>query len=160
MKNTARNLISSKPNKRWYLLSNQSDASIYTDGEDKHSFHLIERLINSEGPAHESDLDSDKPGTSFSSAGNGTIKHSLDRRFNKHEKSVLKFAKIIADKLELELQKEHFSELVIAAEPHFLGILRKKISNKVANHIKLEINRDYQHKSETEAYRLIKQELM
>lgn len=86
--------------------------------------------------------------------------HFVDRRFHKHEEAASRFAKLIAEKLEAELNKERFTELVIASDPHFLGILRKKHSTKLTKHIKLEINRDYQNKEVTEAYRLIKKELM
>jgi protein required for attachment to host cells len=53
------------------------------------------------------------------------------------------FARSVADYL-LEAHREgRYNQLILAASPEFLGVLRKQLDAKVLAAIKLEINKDY-----------------
>ncbi|MDR3606635.1 MAG: host attachment protein [Oligoflexia bacterium] len=127
---------------RWYVVANRTDAVFYGRGKDK-KFHFIDRLTNKRGHLRETELVSDKPGTGFSSAGGGTIHHGLDRRFEQHEQVAQRFARKIAFILDSAYRAENFRDLVLVAEPHFLGLLRAELSPPVRDAVKFEVPREY-----------------
>ena len=53
------------------------------------------------------------------------------------------FARSIADYLLQAHQEGRFTQLVLAASPEFLGVLRKLLDPKVLAAVTLEINKDY-----------------
>jgi protein required for attachment to host cells len=143
------------PNRiRYYLIANRLEANIYRSAPGV-QFKFLERLKNDSGRLMESDLDSDSPGTGWSSAGSGTIRHSLDRTFHHHEKVLLDFSKKISDYLDHASLKDQFGELVLVCEPHFLGVLRSVLSARVKKLIRYEINREYLQGSDQEIYKMI-----
>jgi protein required for attachment to host cells len=139
---------------RWYVLANQTEASLYrTTRETK--FKFIERFHNQAGRKHERDLDSDGPGKSFSSASPSTIHHSLDRSFHHHEFAAKQFAKTVAQRLDHAASEGLYTELVLVCEPQFLGLLRAEISDRVRKLISHEVNREYSNGSDQEMHSLI-----
>jgi protein required for attachment to host cells len=148
--------IEFKPNVRWYLVANRAEAVIYRSSKDV-KFKFVERFKHPESRVLEGDLDSDRPGTGFSSAGGGTIRHGLDRTFFHHEQASRQFAKILARHLDRTASEELYSELVLVSEPHFLGLLRAELSERVKRLISHEINREYSQGSDHEVHSLILQ---
>ena len=140
--------------KRWYVVANRTDAVFYKDTRD-HKFAFVERLGNPAGKLTEMELDSDKPGRGFSSASNGSIHHSLDRRSHRHEKVAKDFARKIADSLEEAFKGDHMNEVVLVAESHFLGLIREVLPLAVRKLVKHEVNREYVQGSDQELHRLI-----
>jgi protein required for attachment to host cells len=124
--------------KRWYVVASRVEATVYQDSNGK-KFETVKTMLNPDGAKFESELDSDRPGRGTSSAGGGTIRHSLDRRFDHKEKSATNFASLIAKTLGSAASRKEVTELVIAAEPHFRGLLRKAMPAKVRNLITHEI---------------------
>lgn len=139
---------------RYYLVANRLEANIYRSAPGV-KFKFLERLKNESGRLMESELDSDSPGTGWSSAGKGKIRHSLDRSFHHHEKVLLDFAKTIADYLEGAANEDRFGELVLVCDPHFLGVLRGALATNVKKLVRHEINREYLQGSDQEIHSMI-----
>ena len=137
-----------KARTKWYVFANRSEAVIYKDSHD-HKFQFIERMLNPEGNLAEQDLDSDRPGRGFSSA-DGVFHHALDRRYKRHETLAKRFALAIGRTLEVAQREGRFSELVVAAEPHFLGLLRELLPAAVRHVITSEVPREYSQGSDQE----------
>lgn len=133
---------------RWYVVANRTEAVIYQDGSD-HQFRFVQRLSNVEGKETESQLASDKPGKGSSSAGNGTIHHALGRN-NKHETAAKKFAGQIVHALEVGKKESRYTDLVLVAEPHFLGLLRQSLPRAVQSVVSHEVGREYRQGSDAE----------
>ncbi|MBU6153522.1 MAG: host attachment protein [Bdellovibrionales bacterium] len=141
--NYFRNQIHSRPAHRtWYVLANRSDAVFYEDHKDQ-KFKFKERLKNRKGHLTEGQLDSDRPGSGFSSAGGGTIRHGLDRTFQHHERVASAFANVIANLLARRKREGALDALILVAEPHFLGLLRKALPKDLQSLIRHEIPREY-----------------
>lgn len=139
-----------KSHKRWYLVANRAEARIYQD-RPKHAFEFLMRLENPEGRLSEMDLDSDRPGRGFASASSrGVISHALDKTSIRHETTAKRFASEIAKVLESGAHEDKFHDLVLVAEPHFLGLLRAVIPSSVKSRIGLEINRELAQGSDRE----------
>lgn len=130
--------------KRWYLVANRAEAKIYQD-RPKHHFEFVMKLENPEGRLTETELDSDRPGRGYASASNrnGVLSHGLDKTSIRHETTAKRFAAEIAKILESGAHEDKFRDLVLVAEPHFLGLLRAVISPKVKDRIELEIIREF-----------------
>jgi protein required for attachment to host cells len=134
-------------------LANRSIAVLYSDGPHG-KFHFEQRLTDEEGSLAESELDSDRPGRGFSSA-TGTIRHALDHRFARHETEARRFANRVAARLG-ELQRSgRLAELVLVAEPHFLGLLRDSLDRATHATVTGEVPREYLQGSDAEVRALV-----
>jgi protein required for attachment to host cells len=138
-----------KPRHRWYLLANRTDAVIYED-QPGAPFAFVERFHNKKGHLLEGQLDSDRPGTMNSSTGAGTIRHAMDSHFGKHETAARRFARLLAEHLLREHRNHRYQELVISAEPHFLGYLRAELEAEVRSAVCFESHREYLEGSDQE----------
>ncbi len=127
---------------RWFVMANRVGAVFYSDGVDQ-KFHFIDRLENKKGNYLESELDADKAGQGYSTAGGGMTRHALDRRSHKHEVIAKKFAQRIAKRLQSALIGHQLGEIVLVAEPHFLGLLKAALPVQVARVAKTAIAREY-----------------
>jgi len=131
------------------VVANRTDAVFYIDGSDR-KFHFVDRLINKKGHLTETELDSDKPGKGISDACGGIFRHSLDRRFTHHEQVAKRFAKKIANQLAIACRQKLFRDLVLVAEPHFLGLLRKELNYETRTAIRHEVRHEYAQGSDAE----------
>ncbi|MEK6579514.1 MAG: host attachment protein [Bdellovibrionota bacterium] len=128
---------------RWYLVANRVDAVIYRDRPKGRRFQFVERFTNPSSKLMEADLDSDRAGSGMSSNRGGVIRHALDRRFTRHEKTAATFAKKVAETINLASSEQRFHDLVVVAEPHFLGLLRSSFSAPVRRKIYRDIPREF-----------------
>jgi protein required for attachment to host cells len=146
--------------KRWYLVANRAEARIYQDSP-KHPFEFVMKLDNPDGRLTETELDSDRPGRGFASASHrkGIISHGLDKTAIRHESTAKRFASEIARILESGAHDDRFQDLVLVAEPRFLGLLRAVIPSTVKSRIGLEINREFAQGSDKELREFIQDKL-
>ncbi len=131
--------------RRWYVLANRTEAVFYEEGPARFSF--IRRLSHPEGRLSERMVTSDRPGRGFSSAGNGSIRHALDRGL-KHPDGVARaFAQLIAETLDEAHQKQSFTELVLVSEPRFLGLMRAALPSGLRSVVTEEFGREFKRGS-------------
>jgi protein required for attachment to host cells len=97
------------------------------------------------------DMTSDLTGRvfNFASAGKGgrfvAARHGADSDFDPHLAEVQRFAKAVARRIDLLVQQEPISDLVLIVEPRFLGQLRPCLSAPTRARVSREISRDYVH---------------
>lgn len=138
---------------RWFVVANRAEAGIYREQEDK--LLLVDQFFNPEGKLQEKNLVADRPGDSKSSYKLTKAGHGLDSRTHKHEEAAKKFAQEIGRRLEQELHKDGFTELVLVAEPHFLGMLRASLPEKVRRCVKRELKQEFVKRRESELRKFI-----
>lgn len=113
---------------KWVVVASRIGARVFKDRPGERCA-LMETIDNPEGRAQEADLTSDRPGRNFSAnARDSNSRHSLDAKTSQHEIHAERFAALLADRMDLAFKNERFSELVLVAEPHFLGLLRGALS--------------------------------
>lgn len=127
---------------RRYVVANRTDAVIYAEAEGG-DFSFLRRLKNPIGRRHEGKLVSDHPGVGRSSAGDGTIHHALDRNVLRHETSAKKFASAIARAVGRECDQSDCRGLILVAEPHFLGLLRAELPDRIRKLVVAEVPREF-----------------
>lgn len=81
----------------------------------------------------------DKPGRSFASVGS---RRSSMEQADWHELDELRFAKDIADRLQVLVREKSIEALVIAAPPKILAELRKSMHQEVQKRIIAEVDKD------------------
>lgn len=127
---------------RWYVLVSRVDANIFAGRGVAGKLEFIEKFVNPEGLLQERELVSDKPGRKFSSSRSG-VRHDVGQQTPHHEMSarrfVRKMSKILAEAYEAKL----FEELVLVAEPHTLGLLRKALPKKLQTMVRHEVGHEY-----------------
>ena len=144
--------LNSEVNVRWYVVANRTEAVLYTD-EAKQKFQFVDRLLNEKGALHESELVSDRPGRGFSSSGgDGSVRHALAHRESHHEHVAKEFASRIAASLEAARNQKRFTEIVLVAEPHFLGLLRAALGPATTALVKCEVRHEYTKGSDAEIH--------
>jgi protein required for attachment to host cells len=85
-------------------------------------------FTNAEAHAPQQDLESDKPGRSFDSHGQG--RHAMEPRQEARDGSRQRFVSFLTEALVREHSKDPLDELVVAAPPHLLGMLRQSVRKK------------------------------
>lgn len=137
-------------NRILFVVASRTEAVFYKE-DLLHHFQFVNRLENPRGRKSENELSSDRPGRGISSA-SSTFHHALDRTWNKHETVAKKFSKKISKYLVQGAQENRFDEIVLVAEPHFLGLLREEIPPSVRSMIKHTINRELARGSDQELH--------
>jgi protein required for attachment to host cells len=134
--------------KHWYVLANRAEALVYEENFAK-GFHYLKRLKNPQGKLKGLELVSDRPGRAFASGGSNT-RHAYSPRTEIHEVVAEQFAREIAKMLDKAALEEKFSDLVIMAEPHFLGLLNKEYSKHVTALLRSEMPCEWTYGSDSE----------
>lgn len=126
--------------KTWILVADSSRARIFTAKTPTSPLNEIQTLTHPEGRLHARDLTTDLPGRE---AGNPDHSHhGLSIRTDPKKQEAIIFARHISQQLD-EARKNHsFDQLIIIAEPAFLGLLREHMSSTTAKLITLELNKN------------------
>lgn len=107
------------------------------------SLSLMEALHHPEGRVKEHDIKSDKPGRSFDSHGHG--RHALESHDGPHSHEMGNFVRSIAHRLDQGRQRNEFTELVLIAEPHLMGLLRDALDKNTARLVIRSLSKDLQN---------------
>ncbi len=134
-----------KAKRLWFVMFNRTEATtLKATAQGK--FSRVERFENPQGNWANSDLESDRAGRGSSSAsggGRGTIHHLLDRKVSKTDVIARRFARKVALFLLTAKGKDRFEELVLVAEPHLLGVLKKNLPATLRKSVIRDLPREY-----------------
>lgn len=131
----------------WVLVADSSCAKIFKSDSDTDTLIEVADMLHSESRMHEQKVTSDLPG---SNAGEGGSRHGFESQTGIKEHEAVNFAREIDTELETGRNNGQFNQLVVAASPAFLGVLRQNISSNNAKLITHEINKDLVKFSATE----------
>jgi len=108
----------------WVVVAQQAGARFmeHKSGYGRHLV-LVRELENPDGRKRNHEIDSDRPGEA-SSGGRGTMRRSMQHEETAHEHVVKQFAHTLASELSKARASGAFHQLVLVAEPGFLGVLR------------------------------------
>jgi len=123
----------------WILVADNTHARIFTADTPSSALQEIAGLTHTEGRLHDRDITSDLPGKIKSADGGG---HAFEQPTDPKKHEAENFAHHIAKYLETALNANQFARLLIVAEPSFLGLLRKSLSEQIKKLISLEIDKN------------------
>jgi protein required for attachment to host cells len=127
------------PHDAYVFIGDGRKALLLRNAGDAQSPNLKTELVfeNDNPPTREQGTD--KPGRSFASVGN---RRSAMDQADWHELEEQRFAKQIADTLQVLVREKNIAALVIAAPPKILAGLRKSMHQEVEKVIIAEVDKD------------------
>ncbi len=123
----------------WIVVADSSRARIL----NARTASKIEEIMNfahPEGRLHEQELTTDLPGKDANKGAPG--KHGFQDKIEPKQQEAIDFAKQIARYIDDALDENKFEQLMIVAEPSFLGIFRKQLSDEVRDRISFELDKN------------------
>lgn len=138
---TVRN-IERRPAKRtWILLAQRTKAKLVEHGGAGEELTLLEGFVNPEGDRQTRELVSDRPGRVHrKSVGGG--RHPAAVSEDAHERALTEFADDLAKTIERGLAQGRCDRIILAAEPHCLGKIRKSLNPKARGRVSATFHQD------------------
>jgi protein required for attachment to host cells len=115
-------------------------ARIFQATSSKGPLEEREVLVHPENRLRESELTSDRNGSTFTSHGYG--RRSYSKHTDTKEQGTKEFVNEINDYLIRLEAKNEFKQLIIIAAPKMLGVLKKQLNSSVKKHIIYELNKN------------------
>jgi len=137
-----------KPVRTWILIANGTQARIVCHTGPGHGFQDIDGMTFTCDNTKTGEINSDRPGRTFDSAGSG--RHSMEAPTDPQRHRKLHFAGALAQHLKEHYQRNSFDRLIIAAAPVMLGDIRKALPKEVNNIVYAELAKDLCHIANSE----------
>ena len=127
----------------WILVSDTSRAKLFSAEKREDDWTLLKEFEHPEGRKLSKDISpSAPPGRMQQSEGLGARRTSMEPHTWPKEASAERFAELLAHYLEEALGTNAFDALILAAPPHFLGMLHGTLAKQTAKHLKATIDKD------------------
>lgn len=139
----------------WIMVAHRSDARLFKSSGRPGDMHMIREFDYPEGRRQNREIDTDAKGSRFStSAGRGNstahgggnpskqMKHGLDPQMEAAEHLSDIFAKELAMILRVGRTKNEYDEIILVAEPGFLGKIRKFLDKETSRMVSATLNKN------------------
>jgi len=123
----------------YVVVADNVHARIFTVKTLSSPLEEIETLTHLEGRLHDREMTSDFPGKI---KGNGKMGHAFEQGTDPKQNQSDKFARQIVNYLEDAHNTNKFNQLLLIAEPSFLGLLRKNFSEPIRKLVALELDKN------------------
>jgi protein required for attachment to host cells len=127
----------------WAVVANAARARLYELAGRGAPLAELEDMIRAESRLKGHEIEADRPGRTFDSAGEG--RHAMEPSLDPRKEEASRFAREIADQLETSYKNHRFERLCIIAPPEFLGLLREEIGKPLDDAVAGELNKDLTH---------------
>jgi protein required for attachment to host cells len=121
----------------WIVVANNSLARFFTVETQSSPLTEIEALTHLENRLHDKDITSDFPGKI---KGEGAVGHAFEQPTDPKKHEAEKFAHLVAKHLEAAHNEHKFEQLLLVAEPSFLGLLRNQLSEQLKKRVCFELD--------------------
>ena len=125
------------------VVADQAEAIFYDAPSLEARPTEVGRISDPIAHQHDRELASDRPGRSYESVGGA--RHAIERENDPRWQEAVRFARRISCRLDDALNRGEFEELVVAAGPPFLGLMRAEMSQQVKKRVVHEIRKDLVH---------------
>ncbi|MGG7607303.1 host attachment protein [Massilia sp. BKSP1R2A-1] len=148
----------------WIIAANAGRARFFSESDANEPLQEMQDMVNPAAQLRTVDTETDRLGPTSaagsahnigSNAGAGFAHNAQAGAPNKQyqpaqtpqQHATDLFAKDVAEFLLKSHQEGRYQQLMLAASPEFLGVLRTKLNPQVQQLIKTEVNKDYTHSS-------------
>lgn len=131
--------------KIWILVADSAHARIMATTARTAMPTEVTRLEHPESRLKESELVSDQPGRSRETRAQG---HAMDEASATAQEEAA-FADEIVHTLDKARQEGRFSDLILVANPHFLGVLRQKLNGPLEKAVVQSVDKNLVNESES-----------
>lgn len=129
-----------KKTKTWILIADGTQARVLEHAGPGKGLTNVQGLDWSIPPLQSQDINTDKPGRGFSSAGGH--RSAMEPKTDPAQHREAEFVRSVANVLDEKAKAGAFDRLVIAAAPIALGNLRKVLSDHVKKTVVAELDKD------------------
>jgi protein required for attachment to host cells len=123
----------------WILVADNTRARIFTASTPSSALEELEGFTHAEGRLHDREMTTDLPGRIKSADGSG---HAFEQPTDPKKHEADNFAHLIAQHLEAAHNANKFEQILIIAEPSFLGLLRNCLPANVKKHVVYELDKN------------------
>lgn len=124
----------------WMIVADAAGARLFE--VDRGEIRLIQEKPNPKGRARAQEIVTDRPGRVLKGRGRNVLS-SMEPRTPPHEVEERRFAQQLGEMLDDGFDRHAFGRLIFVAPPHFLGLLRSTLTNRVYQTVTASIERDY-----------------
>ncbi len=121
----------------WIVVANNSIARFFTVESESSPLTEIEALTHLEGRLHDREITSDFPGKI---KGAGAVGHAFEQPTDPKKHEAENFAHKVTKHLEAAHNEHQFEQLLLVAEPSFLGLLRNQLSEQLKKLVCFELD--------------------
>ncbi|MGZ3772664.1 MAG: host attachment protein [Pseudobdellovibrionaceae bacterium] len=126
--------------KTWIIVVNRSEARIFSyDNKPNSEIQFVRKLDNPKGRLKAQDINASKPGILSTPSIHGP---RLEKAETPTQHVAQEFAKRVTEFLDVSLQRKDFDNVIVIAEPNFLGRLRNLFSQQLNSRVSREISKD------------------
>lgn len=137
----------------WILVADQSRARLFKAQKKDGELEELADFVNPEGRMHGSELTRGPLPSSQESVGGA--RHGIEPRTTLDDKVATEFARDIAGLLEHGRVNHDYENLVLMAEPHFLGILRNSLGREVSKLVVQSVDKSLGRSTPEEIHRYL-----
>jgi protein required for attachment to host cells len=128
-------------NKVWILVCDSARGRLFETRDGAPSWELLETLSHEESRAKARALVSDQAGTR--SAEGGSVHHNaLAPGSEPKEVEKEHFAHSVVKLLDQAMRAGRFGKWVLVAPPHFVGMIKKELTNELKKHLMSSVDKD------------------
>lgn len=144
-----------KENDTWIVVANQTETYVFSRDAHSKKLELVETILNPEGRLKNQDVNTDRPGRSFSTV--AEFRHAMPTEDYPKVKILERYARQIAQMLDERRHLNAFDHLVLVAEPNFLGVLEAELPTQTANCVRVTIKKEIQKPDMTHLKKILKE---
>lgn len=124
----------------WILVAHRGGARLFENTGPGKGLQRLDHIDHPEGRLKNGELNADRPGRVFDSFGAG--RHSMSKEHEPKEQLAIQFAKRLGSLLDKGRASNHFHQLVLVANPRFLGELRAALPAHTAARVTATLDKD------------------
>lgn len=138
----------------WIMVADEAIARIMELDRREKQLKAVEEIADPDAHARESEMRHDAHGRRSAGASQGAAPSAVTASAGEDQnlQHAEVFAKKVADRLKTARANQRFDELVIAAAPRFLGLLRKAYDKNLSAAVVREVDKDYVHFTHDDIY--------
>ena len=126
-------------NKTWILVAHRTGARLFESAGTGQALTLLQDISHEQGRLKNQELTSDRQGRVASARG---ANNSYQQAEEPTDLVAIRFTKELASLLDAGRNQQKFHELVLVAEPRFLGHLRAALSAPTTKLVKASLDKD------------------
>lgn len=127
----------------WVVVAHQAGARFFEYRNVPKALTLVREIDNPDGAKRNREIESDRPGSaSAGGASPGNVQRALAHEQTAHERVVQNFAREIAEALRKARTANEVDELMLVAEPGFLGELTGALDKPTAKLVVAKVRKD------------------
>ena len=129
-------------NNVWVLVCDAAKARVFEIRDEDPTWHAVELVLHEGSRSKASELVGGPSGTR-SSEGRSVHHNALAPASSPKEVEKDGFAHALATTLDQALRSARFRKWVLVAPPHFLGLMRKKLTSELEKHLLTTVAKDF-----------------